>query len=142
MALIVICLSLTVNKSSACNNPPWAVICPEYEYYEYIPIGEDACFSLDAGDLDGEIEEWEVDFDDGSTPESGYGSPPSEVTHEYSEAGIYEPTLTVWDDWGNPGSDSCEVYVVEVDGVYEGEYGTGPVFKCPGETVHRETPIS
>ncbi len=95
IALVLVCLSLTVNKSSAWDNqPPWALISPDYEYYEYIPIGELACFSLDAGDPDGDIDEWEVDFDDGST-ESGWGDPPYEITYEYPVAYIYNPTLTV-----------------------------------------------
>ncbi len=142
IALFVICLSVTVNKASACNDSPWSSISPDYEYYENIPIGETACFSLDAGDPDGDIAEWEVDFGDGSTPESGYGSPPYELTHEYSNVGIYYPTLTVIDDGSPPcsASDSCEVYVVEVYEVYEGVWGhsmnEGPVFVCLCELVH------
>ena len=53
-------------------------------------------------------------------------------------AGIYDANAwgknyCEWDyDW-------ARIYVVEVDGVYEGEWGSyneGPVYVCPGDTVH------
>lgn len=142
IALVVTCLSVTVNKASACNVSPWASICPDYDYYENIPAGEPARFSLAAGDPDGEIAEWRVDFDDGSTPVSGSGCPPSQLTHEYSNAGIYNPTLWVLDDGSSPcsASDSCEVYVVEVYEVYEGVWNQGfnhgPVYLSLCQMAH------
>ncbi|MBA7526311.1 hypothetical protein ES705_18472 [subsurface metagenome] len=142
IALIVICLSVTVNKASACNVSPWASICPVYKYYENIPVGEPARFALAAGDPDGDIAEWRVDFDDFSTPESGSGSPPSYVTHEYSNAGIYNPTLWVLDNGSSPCSaiDYCVVYVVKVYEVYEGVWNQGfnhgPVYLSLCQMAH------
>jgi len=68
----------------------------------------------DSYDPEGNFFYWEWDFDDG-TSDSGYWSPPpSDLLHTYSTWGTYYPTLTVYDDLWQWGSDYCQVHVIEL----------------------------
>lgn len=57
-----------------------------------------ANFSLDAQDTDGTIARWSFDHGDASRPAEGSGTPPTQLTHVYDQAGVYAPVLTAWDD--------------------------------------------
>ncbi|MFW6142027.1 MAG: PKD domain-containing protein [Candidatus Saliniplasma sp.] len=57
-------------------------------------VGEEVRFECESTDIDGEIEEWEWDFGDGTNGDDKY------LSHSYDEERHYNVTLTVWDDEG------------------------------------------
>jgi PKD repeat protein len=90
------------------NSPPVAVAHPEGQT---VATGEDAWFyGGDSYDTDGYIVSWEWDFGDGDI---GYGV---NITHKYWAIGMYEVTLTVTDNLGATGTDTCFVEVTGTAG--------------------------
>jgi PKD repeat protein len=61
----------------------------------------------DASSPNGEIERYEWDFGDGSTPTKN-----KTAKHAYEEAGIYTVTLTLTDEEGETGENTMEIEVV------------------------------
>jgi len=70
------------------------------------------------------------DFGDGSLPVHGAINNGDTITHQYTAAGLYSVTLTMWD------ADQTEAYQVELDYIQVGEGGTGSMatwsFDGPG----------
>jgi PKD repeat protein len=86
------------------NEPPVAQADP---YYQEVGVGESAWFSgSNSYDPDGTIVSYEWDFGDGTT---GSGM---NIYHSYSMPGEYTVTLTVTDNEGAQGTDTCLVHVV------------------------------
>jgi chitodextrinase len=104
---------VNVTGGTTTNQPPVAVADP---YYQTVGVGEYAWFSgSNSYDPDGTIVSYEWDFGDGST---GSGM---NIYHAYSAPGNYTITLTVTDDQGAIGTDTCLVHVV-------GFYPAPPVY--------------
>jgi PKD repeat protein len=97
MAIGVFALALTScdsgSTSSVPNQPPSATFTAKSEGDNALMYNFDASGSIDTN-TKGSIESYEWDFGDG---ENATGKA---VTHEYSEVGIYEVTLTVVDEDG------------------------------------------
>jgi glucose/arabinose dehydrogenase len=73
------------------------------------PLG--VTFSPSAGDTDGTIRTWTMDFGDGSLPLSALNQPPATVSHTYTSPGSYRAILTVSDDLGATASATVTVNV-------------------------------
>lgn len=72
--------------------------------------GEQVVFTHNVADLENNIEKWELLFD-GFLKDSGFGIPPSSITHIYQSPGTFNPELTVTDFEDAVGSGSVEVQV-------------------------------
>ncbi len=69
-------------------------------------------FTIRAGDFESGIDYWELDYGDG-TSVSGSETPPSTLTHTYSEVGTYEATLTITNVAEETVSDSRTIVIRE-----------------------------
>jgi PKD repeat protein len=66
---------------------------------------------MTASDSDGTVSPWSLDYNDGTAPSSGNGSPPSSLTHTYTTAGTFYPTLGVADDDDATAFSTKTIYV-------------------------------
>jgi PKD repeat protein len=97
---------VNVTGSYPTNEPPVAQADP---YYQEVGVGESAWFSgSNSYDPDGFIVSYEWDFGDGNF---GYGE---NTYHSYDAPGDYTVTLTVTDNEGAVGTDTCLVHVVGI----------------------------
>jgi PKD repeat protein len=97
---------VNVTGGTTTNEPPVAVADP---YYQTVGVGESAWFSgSNSYDPDGFIVSYEWDFGDGNF---GYGE---NTYHSYDAPGDYTVTLTVTDNEGAVGIDTCLVHVVGI----------------------------
>ncbi len=147
--LILVSLSFIVSPCYAWDTLPIAEIVNPY--YQYICVG-------DAADFDGvgsaPAQTGSYDPDNGEPYGGGRGidiygwwygygnwdySSGGTPSHTYDTAGAYWVYLYVYDDdggWRSQYSDSCRVYVVEVDKVVKsGTADEGPLYVCLNGTV-------
>jgi PKD repeat protein len=97
---------VNVTGGTTTNEPPVAVADP---YYQTVGVGESAWFSgSNSYDPDGFIVSYEWEFGDGNF---GYGE---NTYHSYDAPGDYTVTLTVTDNEGAVGTDTCLVHVVGI----------------------------
>jgi PKD repeat protein len=87
------------------NTPPVADAGPDQTVYLGTTVVLDGSGSHD---VDGPIAGYSWDFGDGTPVGSGV-----EVTHDYSDHGVYTVTLTVTDDFGEMDTDTCTVTVLD-----------------------------
>ena len=98
------CFWMTVKDFD--NEPPVAIAKPDYQE---VNVGEQAHFFGNLSyDVDGYIAQYRWNFGDSHV---GYGA---EVNHTYSQAGEYTVTLTVLDDDGSKGQDTCIAKVLAI----------------------------
>ncbi len=60
-------------------------------------------------DYGGTIDSWDLSFGDGSPDSTGYGPPPSSISHTYTAAGTYSATLQVTNQAGLTSSTSVTI---------------------------------
>ncbi len=83
---------------------------------------EDVYFTDKSTDADGYITDWLWDFGD------GYTSTERNPIHQFDDDGIYSVVLTVWDDYGVPGSLTKSIEVFNVPPVAD---ANGPYYGFP-----------
>ncbi len=100
-------------------------------------VGVDVTFNgRGSDDPDGAVVDWSWEFGDGNT---GSGV---EATHSYSEAGIYDVTLTVTDNLGETAFDVTKAFIgtgnlppsADAGGPYTGAAGTAVQFDGSGSS--------
>ncbi len=97
-------LQVTIKQQTypPANQPPVAKAGPD----QTVQVGQSVTFDgSGSSDPDGEIASYHWDFGDGAAASAAV------ATHTYSETGDYTVTLTVTDNLGAMGSDTCEVEV-------------------------------
>jgi len=112
---------MMAGRTLACDVTPTAVITsPSWGYR--VPVGTSITFdgsdSYDNDESGQCIDSWNWSFGD-----SG-----SYVTHTFNTAGVYDVTLTVYDDEGWSDMTSCRIYVVGVGSVTESVSGLGYIY--------------
>ncbi|MDQ1467551.1 MAG: hypothetical protein QOH10_1966 [Actinomycetota bacterium] len=59
------------------------------------------------------IQNWSLDFGDGTSPASAAGQPPSSISHTYTQIGAYQATLTVTNTSGDSAAANVAVNVTD-----------------------------
>ena len=95
--------------------------------------GSTVTFTHNVVDAENNVESWVLDFGDGQS-QTGFGLPPSTITHIYNAPGNYNPVLTVTDFEGLTGQGTVSVTVNDTF-VVTFNSNTGEYNAPPGSTV-------
>ncbi|MBN1796533.1 MAG: PKD domain-containing protein, partial [Sedimentisphaerales bacterium] len=118
--IVIVLLFISAIAYCCSNNPPVADL---EAVPVYVHLGNSV--TLDGSgsyDTDGSIVEYKWDWTN-----DGYDctTPYEEITHVYESVGTYTAKLQVKDDDGGSDTDTCTVYVVDVDILYVDKDATG-----------------